>query len=451
MRHFFIFFSLIALNVSAQTKNFHDWAQKPPMGWNSYNCFGAAVVESEVRANAKMMEAHLKDSGWEYIVIDYMWFYPNVGALNNPAQSETWKPGLVMDKYGRLQPCPERFPSSKGGKGFKNIADDIHSRGLKFGIHIMRGIPREAVAKKLPVKGTKFTADQIADITSICSWSPSMYGIDMTKQGAQEYYNSIINMYASWGVDYIKADDISSPYYEKEIEALRKAIDNCGRRIVLSLSPGNKTPVEKADHVKAHANMWRVSEDFWDEWPQLKHNFELVHKWEKHIGNGHFPDADMIPFGLLSIRGPEQDMPRRSRFTDTEKYTLMSLWCIARSPLMYGGDLMHMRPVELKLLTNREVLDVNQNSKNNRQLSRDDDKVVWVADIPGSDDKYVAIFNLSDENQVQISVSLDQLGLSGKVTIRNLWEKRDLGSFQDSFSFRVNAHQSLLLKVKPLN
>lgn len=447
MKQVLIVLILIALNVGAQTKNFHNWAKTPPMGWNSYNCFGAAVIESEIIGNAKMVEAHLKEFGWEYIVIDYMWFYPNVGALNNPSQSSTWKPGLAMDKYGRLLPCPERFPSAKKGKGFKSIAKDIHSRGLKFGIHIMRGIPREAVAKKLAIKGTKYTADQVADTTSTCNWSASMYGVDMTKPGAQEYYNSIIEMYASWGVDYIKADDISSPYYEKEIEALRKAIDNCGRPIVLSLSPGNKTPIEKAEHVKANANLWRISEDFWDEWPRLKHNFELVHKWEKHIENGHFPDNDMIPFGLLNVRGPEKDMPRRSNFTDTEKFTLMSLWCIARSPLMYGGDLMNMRPIELKLLTNNEVLEVDQRSENNRQLYRDGDKVVWVADVPGTKDKYIALFNLSDENQVQIPVSLEQLGLSGKVKIRNLWEKRDLGNFNNSFSFKIDGHHSVLLKI----
>jgi hypothetical protein len=274
-----------------------------------------------------------------------------------------------------------------------------------------------------------------------------MYGVDMSKSGAQEYYNSLFELYAQWEIDFVKVDDIASPYSKLEIEAIRKAIDKTGRKIILSLSPGNNTPIEMAEHLQQNANMWRVSEDFWDEWSRLKHNFELVHKWEKYIGDGHFPDADMIPFGLLNIRGPESDLPRRSGFTDTEKYTLMSLWCICRSPLMYGGDLTMMRPNELKLLTNKEVIKVNQNSTNNRQLYRDGDKVVWVADEPGTSDKYVALFNLSDENQVPISVDLSKLSLTKNVKIRNLWQKTDIGEFSNSCSFKLNAHESLLLKI----
>jgi alpha-galactosidase len=426
---------------------FKTWAQTPPMGWNSYDCFGAAVNEAEIRGNARMMQVHLKDAGWEYVVVDYCWYYQEVGALNNPPQTNDFKPSLPMDKFGRLQPAVDRFPSAADGNGFKALGDYIHSLGLKFGIHIMRGIPREAVAKKMVVKGTQITADQIADTTSVCDWLNHMYGVDMDNPGAQDYYNSLLEMYAGWGIDYIKVDDISSPYSEKEVAAVRIAIDKTGRPIVLSLSPGGKVPIGMAWHMKENANMWRISGDFWDNWEKLKHQFDLVDKWQEHIAPGGWPDADMIPIGLLNRRGPDNGLPRYSNFTDVEKYTLMSLWCICRSPLMYGGDLMGMRPVELKLLTNKEVLEVNQNSSNNRQLFRRGHYVAWIADVPDTSDKYLALFNLGDGTENPVQLSFADLGFKNKVSIRDLWAKKDIGEFEKKFSPLIQPHGSRLYKL----
>lgn len=429
------------------SESFHSWAIKPPMGWNSYDCFGAAVNEEEIRAIAKMMEVHLKDAGWEYVVIDYCWYYPHVGALNNPPQTRDFSPSLSMDQYGRLLPAVDRFPSAAEGKGFKEVGDYIHNLELKFGIHVMRGIPREAVARKLPVMGTNYTADQVADINDTCNWLNTMYGLDMSQPGAQEYYNSLFELYASWGVDYVKVDDIASPYAADEIEAVRKAIDHCARPMVLSLSPGGRISVDIAEHVKANANLWRISGDFWDNWEKLKEQFELVHNWEEHIGSGHWPDADMIPIGMLNRRGPGDGTERRSNFTDTEKYTLMTLWAICRSPLIYGGDLQMMRPLELKLLTNNEVISVNQNSQNNHQLFREGTMVVWVADAPESQEKYFTLFNLGDENAT-LSVKLEDLGFNGSCVIRDLWKHEDIGRFSKEFSRRIVAHGSGLYRIR---
>ena len=425
-----------------------QWAESPPMGWNSYNCFGAAVNEHEVRGNAKMLEFHLKDAGWEYVVIDYCWFYPYVGALNNPPQTEDFKPSLTMDEFGRLLPVLDRFPSAANGVGFKEIGDYIHGLGLKFGIHVMRGIPREAVARKMPVKGTKYSADQITNYTT-CNWLNNMYGLDMSKPGAQEYYNSLFELYASWGVDYVKVDDISWPYREKEIEGYRKAIDHCGREIVLSLSPGGQTPIEMADHLKKNVNLWRISADFWDNWDALKEQFEIVHKWEEHIGPGHWPDADMIPFGMLNRRGPNDGTERTSFFTSAEKVTLMTLWSICRSPLMYGGDLMVIRPEELRLLTNKEVLGVNQNSTGNCQLFRTESSVAWIADVPGTNDKYLALFNIGEANDESITVDLAGLGFKKPVSMRDLWAKEELGDFRNEFSAIIEPHGAGLFKITP--
>jgi len=422
------------------------WAETPPMGWMSYACFGAAVNEAEIKGNAKMMEVHLKDAGWEYILIDYCWYYPHVGALNNPPQTDDFSPSLPMDDFGRLLPAVDRFPSAALGAGFKEIGDYIHSLGLKFALHVMRGVPREAVAKKMPVKGTSYTIDQITNYTT-CNWLDNMYGVDMSKPGAQEYYNSLLELYASWGVDYIKVDDIAYPYREKEIEGYRQAIDRCGRNIVLSLSPGHDTPIAMAGHLKSNTNMWRISNDFWDDWEALKRQFAIIHKWEDHIGPGHWPDADELPLGMLNRRGPNDGPERETYFTAPEKTTLMTMWSIGRSPLFYGGDLMVIRPGDLKLLTNKEVIAVNQHSTNNHQLFRTENRVAWVADIPDCEDKYLALFNIGDETTLPIQVELNELGFDGVVLIKDLWEGKYLGDYSATFSSEVGPHDAKMYRI----
>lgn len=364
-------------------KPFHAWARKPPMGWNSWDSFATTVTESQTRAQAAFMAGNLKKHGWEYVVVDIQWYEPG-------ATGYDYRKGapLVMDEWGRLLPAENRFPSAMGGEGFKPLANYVHSLGLKFGIHLMRGIPRLAVERNLPVKGTNVRAQDIANKSSICPWNPDMYGVDMSKPGAQDYYDSVFALIASWGVDYVKVDDISRPYHdhEKEIEAIRKAIDRTGRPIVLSLSPG-ETALTAAGHVKQHANLWRISDDFWDNWPALYEQFARLNHWNAHRAPGAWPDADMLPFGVIDLG------KRTTRFTKDEQYTVMTLWSIARSPLMHGGDMTKMDDFTLSLLTNDEVLAVNQSSENNRPLFDRDNLIGWTADVPGSPDKYVALFN----------------------------------------------------------
>jgi alpha-galactosidase len=423
-------------------------AEKPPMGWNSYNCYGATVNEAEVKANADMMAVYLKDFGWEYIVIDYCWFYPQVGALNNPPQTPDFKPNLAMDRFGRLIPVVDRFPSSANGKGFKPLADYVHSKGLKFGIHVMRGIPRQAVAWKTPVLGTNVIAGDIADTTaSTCDWLNHMHGLDKTKSGAQQYYDSIIRLYSDWGVDYIKVDDMIAPvYYSWDVEAIRKAIDRCGRSMVFSLSPGNDVPVEHASHLQQHANLWRISADFWDEWPQLKKQFDICAIWAPLSGPGHWADADMLQIGRLSRRGPN-GFERDSRFTKDEQRTHITLWAIFRSPLMMGGDLTMLYPFTLSLLRNKQVLSVNQNSTNNRQLFRRGNHVAWAADIPDSKDKYLAVFNLGEDVETPVYVLLADLGISGECRIADLWSHENLGEFKKDFAPLLPAHGAGLYRI----
>ena len=352
---------------------FHQWAQRPPMGWNSWDNFATAITEAQTKGQADYMAAHLKKFGWEYIVVDIQWYEP--GAKTHDYRADAV---LVMDDYGRLQPAVNRFPSSKDGAGFKALSDYVHSLGLKFGIHLMRGIPRQAVDKNLAVKGTTYHAQDIANKNSICLWNPDMYGVDMSKPGAQDYYNSVFDLIAAWGVDYVKVDDIARPYHEheKEIEAIRRAIDRTGRPIVLSLSPG-ETALDAAAHVTQHANLWRISDDFWDRWLAVHDQFARLQKWNPHRQSGAWPDADMLPFGVVELG------KRTTRLTQDEQHTVMTLWSIARSPLMHGGDMTKTDDFTLSLLTNADVIAVNQNSANNRPLFDHDKLIAWTADVPG--------------------------------------------------------------------
>ncbi len=374
--------------------DFHSWAATPPLGWNSWDSYGPTVVEVEVKANADYMAANLKKSGWEYIVVDIRWYVENDKAHGYNEKD----PVFILDSLGRLLPSEKRFPSSVGGKGFKPLADYIHSKGLKFGIHVMRGIPVQAVKKNTPIQGSKARAQDIYSTELQCRWLRDMYTVVADRPGAQEYYNSLFALYASWGVDYVKVDDLSVPYHQKEIELIRKAIDHSGRQIVLSTSPG-ETPIEHVDHIKQHANLFRIVEDFWDNWPQVKEHFAVCHKWSPHIGVGHWPDADMLPLGRIGIRAERGDN-RMSRLTQDEQRTVLSLFSIFKSPLMFGGDLPSNDAFTLSLLTNDEVLEVNKHSANNKQLFRKDGLIAWTADDPKTGDKFLALFNATDQPHV---------------------------------------------------
>jgi alpha-galactosidase len=418
---------------------FHSWAERPVMGWNSWDFYGTSINEAKSKAQADYMAANLLPHGWNLITVDIQWYEPNATGFNYNANAT-----LVMDEWGRLTPATNRFPSAAGGAGFKPLADYVHSKGLKFGIHMMRGIPRQAWQQDLPVKGTAYSAKDIADTNSICSWNPDMYGVDMSKPGAQAYYDSIMEMVASWEVDFVKIDDLSRPYHLKEIEAIRKAIDKTGRPIVLSTSPG-ETPVDRGAHVMSHANQWRISDDFWDNWGALYDQFKRLHDWTPYRGPGHFPDADMLPLGKIQ-GGNNTSTGRVTNFTANEQYTLMSLWAIARSPLIHGGDMTQMDPFTLSLLTNDEVLAVNQQSTHNRQLIRNGDLVAWVADKESSADKYLAVFN-TGSSAANVPVNLATLGYRGAAQVRSLWDQSDIGAYSGTFSPVVASHGAALYRL----
>lgn len=388
-------------------------AQYPPMGWNSWDCYGAAVNEEQVRANADYMASHLKKYGWEYVVVDIQWARPNAENFEYEPFSE-----LCMDEYGRLIPAENRFPSAAGGAGFRPLGDYIHSLGLKFGIHIMRGLPRAAAHKKLPVEGSEYFCHQAASAYSVCEWNPDMYGLRCDDPAALAYYRSIFRLYASWGVDFIKCDDIARRYpeCEKEIELISRARSECGRDMVLSLSPG-PAPLDRAEHLKKYANMWRITDDFWDDWKLLKSMFERAEKWCIHAGAGHWPDADMLPLGALRQCSSGES---RTAFTREEQRTMMSLWCMMRSPLMIGAEMTRNDDFTLSLLTNEELLRIEKESWCAHPLKTTEEESVWVAPHRDGDGYWCALFNLSDAER--------EIRICGRELERNWTEAKEIWS-----------------------
>jgi alpha-galactosidase len=426
-------------------------ALTPPMGWNSWDCFGTTVTEQDVKANAEYMAKHLLRYGWSYIVVDIQWYEPNAKSHGYRKDAE-----LTMDSCGRLLPAVNRFPSAANGKGFKPLADYIHSLGLKFGIHIMRGIPRQAVKQNLSIYNSFASAKEIVDTLNVCPWNTDMYGIKIDVSAGQTYYDSIVRLYAEWGVDYIKADDMSASNNQpadkgrlNEIDALSRAIKKSDRQIVLSLSPGPASTTQ-ASFLKEHAQLWRISDDFWDKWSDIIQQFGFMRNWYKYISVGAWPDADMLPLGKIGIRA-ERGSARQTRFTKEEQFTLMTLWSIFRSPLMFGGNLPDNDEFTLSLITNEEVLAVNQKSVGNKELYAKGDTVVWTADIPETKEKYVALFNISNSEMENVKIKWKDLNVSSeKCAVRNLWEKKDLGEFIKECNVKINSHGAILLKVTPV-
>lgn len=415
-------------------------AKTPPMGWNSWDCYGAAVTEEIVKANAEYMAENLKQYGWEYVVVDIQWSEPTANSHLYNAFAE-----LEMDEYSRVIPAVNRFPSSANGKGFKPLGDYIHSLGLKFGIHIMRGIPRQAAHQNTAIKGTDITARQIAQFSSICYWNSDMYGIDCAKNGAQQYYDSIFELYAEWGVDFVKVDDICNHHPEAEIEAISKAIKNSGREMVLSISPG-PARIEKAEHLKQYTNMWRITDDFWDRWNLLYDMFNRAEMWSTHAAPGHFPDADMLPLGYIN---QIYDKNNYTKFTRDEQITMMTLWCIMRSPLMIGGEMTKTDAFTLSLLNNEDLIEILNHSHSARQLYRKkvngNEHCAWFA-THENEGYYIALFNLSEtESEVTAIIPFD-----GKFSMYDIWKKTRSPVTENAVSAFLPPHGAAVFKISKI-
>jgi len=421
-------------------------APTPPMGWNSWDSYGRTITETQFKANVDWMAAHLKQFGWQYMVIDEGWY------VVNPA-SDPKDYTFRMSSDGRFLPVPDRFPSAAGNAGFKAVADYVHAKGLKFGIHMLRGVPREAVAKNTPIANFNFDAQDAGDQSDACPWNAYNWGVKDSEAG-QAYYDSEIRLYADWGVDFLKVDCIANnPYKSDEIRMIHEAIRKTGRPIVLSLSPG-PTALDHVNEVAKYAEMWRISNDLWDHWgpwenhdwsQSLYNQFATAASWASHVSPGNWPDADMLPLGWLGPH-PGEGEPRKTKFTKDEQQTLMTLWAIFRSPLIMGGDLLSMDEWTTSLLTNTEVIRVNQLSSQNRPIVTSGKLAIWHAVEQGTDAwhrDYIAVFNLSNSEQT-IHYEWKDVGLAaGKYKLRDIWKRESAGT-AESLTVKLASHASVL-------
>jgi alpha-galactosidase len=429
------------------------WAQAlaptPPMGWNSWDSYGLTVNEAQFRANMVVMAAQLKEFGWQYVVVDEGWYLENP---ENASLPEALR--YTINSRGQYEPAPNRFPTSEFGGGFKALSDAVHKNGLKFGIHIIRGIPKRTVLTNTRIGSTQIRASMAADTTDVCSWNPDNFGVKANAAG-QAWYDALMKQYAGWGVDYIKVDCIAShPYKGPEIAMIHKAIVRSGRAMVLSLSPG-PTELENAEEVGKNAQLWRISDDVWDywekpdgkAWPQsLKGQFEMIASWAKYARAGNWPDADMLPIGML-VPAPGEGRPRASRLTEDEQRTMITLWAIARSPLFIGGNLTQMDDTMKALLTNPGVIEVDQHSMGAHPLGRDGDVVAWAAVSANRDKNYLALFNLGDA-PVQVNRTFAEYGFVDRAqyNVRDLWMRKELGPL-NAVTMELPAHGAVMLSL----
>ena len=410
-------------------------AAVPPMGWNSWDAYGTSVTEEETRANAEFIASRLADSGWEYVVVDLRWYEPNGSADGYHSGAR-----LCLDSYGLPQPAVNRFPSAADGAGFGPLAEYVHSLGLKFGLHLLRGVPRQAVAADTPIKGSEHSAAQIPDRERVSSWVDDNWGIDHSHPGGQAYYDSLLRQFAEWGVDYLKADDMIAPYYEDEVEALWEAVGKCGRDIVLSLAPGMNLSTEHVEHLRKHSHQWRISADVWDRWRDVDAQFDLLRDWARHAGPGHWPDADMLPLGRIGLRA-EVGGPRLTRLTADEQRTMLTLWCIARSPLMIGADLPNSPAETIELLTNDEVLAAQRHPAASREVWREGRLLAWAS----TDGAFAAVFNRGAD-PAEVRLPWAELGMDRPGRVRDCWSHTEAAAAAE-LHVRLPAHGAAMCRL----
>lgn len=424
------------------------------MGWNSWDSYGLTIGEADYRANTKVL-ASIRQFGWTYSVIDMGWYMANPEGATRAARD------FQIDGNGLLVPTLNRYPSAAGGAGFKPLADWVHSLGLKFGFHIMRGIPRGAVERNTPIAGTSFRAADAADTSDACGWDDGNWGVRDNAAG-QAYYDSMMKRYAHWGVDFIKVDCIADhPYKASEIRQISRAIAKSGRAIVLSLSPG-PTQMQHADEIARYAQMWRISNDIWDGWhfpydPKtdgypsgVDTAFDNLAKWNRYARPGNWPDADMLPFGELRP-SPGMGPPRHSRLTDDEERTQFTLWAIGRSPLILGDNLTLLDPFTRSLITNKRVIAANQATWETHPVERLPEDLshvrVWIGSAGRRDRPvhYVALFKL-DDSATDVRVGWRDLGISNSHSAIDLWTDKKVST--TSLAVRLPSHGSAIYQLK---
>lgn len=442
---------LFVLVVSISGVKSQPIAPKPPLGWNSFDCYGVYLHEDAAMKNLEAMGKYLEPYGYQYFVIDNGWFGEYKLKSGTLYPLEKHASDLRLNEYGQVIPSQTYFSG-----GLEPIIDRCHKLGLKFGIHMMRGIPRKAYDMNLPIKGTSYKARDIADTNpkNNCTWCTYNYGVDMSKPGAQEWYDGLIQHLAEMGVDMIKYDDIVP--YPSEVEAVAKAIKKTGKPILLSLSPGGDVPTDATQSFQK-AQMLRVTRDVWDQARYIDDCFDAWNKWTGKESEDFWIDMDMIPFGQLLMMSPRKDMEadggdngvrlaghgyrRWHQFSQDQMFTFITLRALSASPLMVGGDLPTMDGFSLRLITDPDMLACNQNGVMGKRVSQNDGVEVWRTPEKGSDrNGWAGIFNRTDRTKT-FCLTPVSIGSNNNIKAYNIWAGRK--------EYEITAASSVEIDIPP--
>jgi hypothetical protein len=401
-------------------------ARTPPMGWSSWSTLRGAISESIIEAQAKVMHDQLAAHGYRYVNIDAGWT-------------------AGVDQYGRSTWNTTKFPD-----GIPAVAQYVHKLGLKFGIYLVPGVPKAALDANSPIKGTPYHVKDVIDPTQPGNTAADGSGkLDFSKPGAVAYVQSQADLLASWGVDYIKMDFVGpgggrvATDNRTDIQVWRQALDATHRPIHLELS--NSLSFDNAAVWQKYSNGWRIEGDIecyshcvgltnWAVRASLR--FDDVPKWVPFAGPGHWNDLDSLEIGNGATDGLSPD----------EKQSVMTLWAIESSPLLLGTDLTKLVPDDVKMITNDEVIAVDQAGHPAHPLSQASKQQVWVSDNHNGSFT-VALFNLADTPATVTANWNDLAPHRNLAFVRDLWAHKNLGPVWKSFSATLAPHASRLLTV----
>lgn len=408
-------------------------AAKPYMGWSSYSMqvydHGQWITAEQIKAQSDAMKEKLQPYGYEYINVDAGW---NGG----------------MDGYGRPIPSATLFPD-----GLQDVIDHVHANGQKFGLYGIPGLSPQAYEDDLPIYNAPgCSMRDIGDPTKGSDYWGFGYKIDFSNDCAQKYINSIADLYAEWGVDFLKFDSVTpgSGIYDlsldsrDDVKAWSLALEPHDIWLELSWA----IDIKYIDYWKKYANGWRVD---WDiecycgdggltAWPSIARLFPIAEKFWRHGGPGGWNDFDSLNIGNGAMDG----------ITPDERRTAMTFWSLSAAPLYIGNDMTRLDDYGLELLTNEEVIAVNQAGRPGRPVSIDTKQQVWYSNN-GDGTFSVGLFNLADE-AATVTVNWSDIGLNGSASVRDLWSRQELGDFAAGFSsVDLAPHASRMLKVTAKN
>jgi alpha-galactosidase len=395
-------------------------ALTPPMGWNSYNCFGERITEDlALRAAHAMIKLGLDQHGWTYVNMD-----------------DGWQGKQRGGPYNALQPDPERFTDIKA------MVDEIHSLGLKAGIYSTPWT--ETYGGRLGGSSERPEGN----------WPPEEN--PRARKNARELPFAIgkyrftyadAKQFADWGFDYLKLD--WGPVEAPETKEMHQALRLTSRDIVLSLSNNHvKNLLPIIGEVSPWAQSWRTTTDIRDVWSRVATDIGFSQdQWAPRSRPGHHNDPDMLVVGQVGGWGSRE--LHASKLTPDEQCTHISLWCLLSAPLLIGCDLEKMDDFTLSLLTNDEVLEIDQDSLCKQAVQVGGNGALKVYARPLEDGSLaVGLFNLGDQ-QASMAANWSDLKLTGKQRVRDLWRQTDLGTFSDKFETRVAPHGVVLVRIFP--